>query len=222
MSEYLVIRIDQSQPELATWIAVDSTGARHSEPVIGTLQEAATNVAERRVIVLVPSADVLTTTVDIPVKGARLLAALPFALEEFLAEDIEEERRVFHVGITRASDTTTVVCTAGSESRFVSQLDNARDPDAEPEPAVVARSRSAPRPAPKVDPGDPLRESLRKWRAQKAKEDAVPAYVVFNDRTLDDLVLRRPTDLASLGRCHGIGPAKLDRFGDELLGLLEP
>ena len=66
MSEYLVIRMDQSQPELANWIAVDSTGARRGEPVIGTLQEAAADAGDRDVIVLVPSAEVLTTSVDVP------------------------------------------------------------------------------------------------------------------------------------------------------------
>jgi general secretion pathway protein L len=106
MSEYLVIRIDQSQSELATWIAVDSTGARHGDPMIGTLQEAAADIGERRVIVLVPSAESLTTSVDIPVKGARLLAALPFALEEYLAEDIDELH--FAAGAKRANGRTPV------------------------------------------------------------------------------------------------------------------
>lgn len=106
MSEFLVIRMDQSQPELANWIAVDSTGARLGEPVIGTLQEAAAEVAERNVIVLVPSAEVLTTSVDVPVKGARLQAALPFALEEHVAEDIEDLH--FAAGTKRASGRTPV------------------------------------------------------------------------------------------------------------------
>ena len=106
MSEYLVIRIDQSQNELASWIAVDSTGARRSDPVIGTLQEAAAEIGDRQVIVLVPSAEVLTTSVDIPVKGARLLAALPYALEEFLAEDIDDLH--FAAGTKRTSGSTPV------------------------------------------------------------------------------------------------------------------
>ncbi len=56
----------------------------------GLLLEAVNDVGDRKVIVLVPSADVLTTSVDIPVKGgARLHAALPYALEEHLAEDVE-------------------------------------------------------------------------------------------------------------------------------------
>jgi superfamily II DNA helicase RecQ len=48
----------------------------------------------------------------------------------------------------------------------------------------------------------------------------VPAYVIFTDRTLDDLLERRPTTLAQLGGCHGIGPAKLEAFGPELLAVV--
>ena len=106
MSEYLVIRIDQSQIQLANWIAVDSSGARRSQPAIGTLQEAAADIGEREVIVLVPSAEVLTTSVEIPVKGAKLLAALPFALEEYLAQDIEDLH--FAAGPRRSSGRTPV------------------------------------------------------------------------------------------------------------------
>jgi len=90
MSEYLVIRVGQNQHELAHWIAVDSTGARLGQPESGMLAEATVDVGDRNVIVLVPSAEVLTTSVDIPVKGAKLQAALPYALEEYLAEDIDD------------------------------------------------------------------------------------------------------------------------------------
>ena len=48
----------------------------------------------------------------------------------------------------------------------------------------------------------------------------MPAYVIFTDKTLDDLIERRPTTLAELGACHGIGPAKLEAFGDELLAVI--
>jgi superfamily II DNA helicase RecQ len=45
----------------------------------------------------------------------------------------------------------------------------------------------------------------------------VPAYVVFNDRTLAELVARTPRTLAELAAVPGIGPAKLERYGQELL-----
>ena len=90
MAEFLVIRIGETAEHAADWIAVDSSGARRSQPVSGPLLEAINDVGDRKVIVLVPSAEVLTTSVDIPVKGgAKLQAALPFALEEDLAEDVE-------------------------------------------------------------------------------------------------------------------------------------
>jgi len=106
MSEYLVIRIDQHQSQLAHWIAVDSSGARRSQPLVGTLQEAAADIGDREVIVLVPSAEVLTTSVEIPVKGSKLLAALPYALEEYLAEDVEDLH--FAAGVRRSSGRTPV------------------------------------------------------------------------------------------------------------------
>ena len=90
MAEFLVIRLDADRNKAAHWIAVDSNGTRISQPAAGPLLEAARDIADRAVIVLVPATTVLTTSVDIPVRGgSRLLAALPFALEESLADDIE-------------------------------------------------------------------------------------------------------------------------------------
>ena len=124
MSEFLVIRIDKSQIQLAHWIAVDSTGARRSEPSVGTLHEAAANIGERQVIVLVPSAEVLTTSVDIPVKGARLQAALPYALEEHLAEDVEDLH--FAAGNKRSSGSTPVsVVSHARMEEWIAALDYA-------------------------------------------------------------------------------------------------
>jgi len=102
MAEYLVIRLGEKPQDPCNWIAVDSSGARRSPPVIGPLSEARTDVGERSVIVLVSSVDVLTTTVDIPIRGgAKLQAALPFALEESMADDVDKLH--FAAGIRRGS-----------------------------------------------------------------------------------------------------------------------
>lgn len=106
MSEFLVIRLGSDAAQAAEWIAVDSSGARRSELSSGMLAEAAAHIGEREVIVLVPSAEVLTTSVDIPVRGAKLYAALPFALEEYLADDIENLH--FAAGTRRANGSTPV------------------------------------------------------------------------------------------------------------------
>ncbi len=65
-----------------------------------------------------------------------------------------------------------------------------------------------------------LVEALRTWRREQASQQGVPPYVVFHDRTLLELVQRRPASLAELGGVSGIGAAKLERYGEALLDLL--
>ena len=62
--------------------------------------------------------------------------------------------------------------------------------------------------------------ALKEWRLARARSEEVPAYVVFNDRTLAELATRTPRTLAELSAVPGIGPAKLERYGAELLARL--
>jgi ATP-dependent DNA helicase RecQ len=80
-----------------------------------------------------------------------------------------------------------------------------------------APAPAAPTPE-EVDPD--LLAALKNWRREQAREQAVPPYVVFHDRTLLEIAGRRPTDLASLGQVSGIGQAKLERYGAALLALI--
>jgi DNA helicase-2/ATP-dependent DNA helicase PcrA len=68
---------------------------------------------------------------------------------------------------------------------------------------------------------DPLFEELRAWRRTKARVADVPAYVIFNDQTLRAIAKRQPQNRAQLANISGIGPAKLERFGDEVLDLVK-
>ena len=116
MAEFLVIRLGPDAGQVANWIAVDSNGTRRSPPVSGPLAEAAKDIGERSVIVLVPATETLTTSVNIPVRrGARLLAALPFALEEHLAEDVDTLH--FAAGARRASNLLPVVVVSHERMR---------------------------------------------------------------------------------------------------------
>lgn len=91
MADYLVLKLPSEDWQAADWVAVDSNGARKSEVASGTLEEAAEAGQDLPVIVLVPGADVVATTVDLPIKsGAKLRAAIPFALEDQLASDVED------------------------------------------------------------------------------------------------------------------------------------
>jgi general secretion pathway protein L len=90
MAEFLVIRLGKQSDDPVSWVVAGNDGSRRGAPCYGSLLEAAAETRDRALIVLVPGADVLTLHADIPAKGARLLAALPFALEDQLAEDIDQ------------------------------------------------------------------------------------------------------------------------------------
>jgi len=62
---------------------------------------------------------------------------------------------------------------------------------------------------------------LRAWRTERSKDDGVPPYVVLSDAHLRGIALARPADAAGLLACDGIGPTKLDRYGDAILARLD-
>jgi ATP-dependent DNA helicase RecQ len=66
----------------------------------------------------------------------------------------------------------------------------------------------------------PVFERLRAWRAATAKEQGVPAYVIFHDATLRQIATESPTSLAALGTVSGVGEAKLAKFGQQVLDTL--
>jgi general secretion pathway protein L len=89
MAEYVVIRLGRNPDQEVEWLVADDNGTRRGPLSAGTLGEAAAAVQNRPVIVLLPATETLTTTVDLPIRGARLNAALPYALEEQVAADVD-------------------------------------------------------------------------------------------------------------------------------------
>ncbi|MGH9291659.1 MAG: 3'-5' exonuclease, partial [Acidimicrobiales bacterium] len=214
-----------------------------------------------------------------------------------LATDVEEERRIFHVGLTRASSSVHVVA-GDPPSPFLAELTeerrpttpSAREPSfrsqtplsrrdsgrtkrpntskprrpAKEEPEVVpaidlvfeqgghrhrvvavdaegvltvvggARMRMAygelvivegRRARLVLEPPTPevierARQALRAWRSERAAAEGKPAYVFLHDRTLDALASMVPSSMTALAQVNGIGAAKLESYGDELLALL--
>lgn len=199
-----------------------------------------------------------------------------------LADDIEEERRVLHVGITRGCRRVLVLGDRTRRSPFLDELDGSAPHGHLAAVAPVAAPAGPARKAPEVrttlpaevgqalkvlggyegtveaidDTGVRLRlddggsffvrfgervqldgtpltlarppsplaaaagVALRAWRLERSRADGVPAYVVLSDKHLDGIAERHPTTLAELRACPGIGPAKLDAYGDEILELL--
>ncbi|MEU6576071.1 DNA helicase RecQ [Streptomyces sp. NPDC046805] len=66
----------------------------------------------------------------------------------------------------------------------------------------------------------PAFEALRAWRAEQAREQGVPAYVIFHDATLREIVTTWPRSVAELGTVGGVGEKKLTTYGEGVLGVL--
>jgi DNA helicase-2/ATP-dependent DNA helicase PcrA len=207
-----------------------------------------------------------------------------------LAEDVEEERRLLHVAITRCRDHVTIV-SSEHPSPFVAEL-TTEPPEHLPEPPpraaarVSASSSSSSRDAPDhplldrslvmAVPGLVLVDQGQEWTVTELEPEAAvaerdgavrrfrigskvetagrqrgklgarpggvqeasvvvfdllrsfrdraregkPAYTVFDDKTLAGIATALPADLADLARVKGVGPAKLEQYGDDVLEIV--
>jgi DNA helicase II / ATP-dependent DNA helicase PcrA len=145
----------------------------------------------------------------------RLLdGELPFRSGRAKA-DPQEERRLLYVGLTRARRYLFLTWAVEGRSRpspFLAEmgLSTPRSPKdgSSRQPPIVPAS------------GGALFDRLKDWRRKRAQVDDVPAYVVFHDRTLAEIADRKPGDRADLAAISGVGPAKLERYADEILEIV--
>ena len=122
------------------------------------------------------------------------------------ADALAEERRLLYVGLTRAKRHLTVTW-SGRPSRFLAELE------------LETRAPAAPKAKP-IEPDDPVYETLKRWRLATAKAEERPAYVIFHNTTLAEIVRRAPRSREELAEVPGVGPAKLERYGDDVLAVL--
>ncbi|ASU82715.1 ATP-dependent DNA helicase UvrD2 [Nocardiopsis gilva YIM 90087] len=162
------------------------------------------------------------------------------------SEQVEEERRLFYVGVTRAREYLALSWAlarspGGRKSRKPSRfLDGLR-----PASPSLASSRAERRKQPKVvqcricgntlieaaerklsrcldcpaDYDEELLERLKAWRRETAQEQKVPPYVIFTDATLQAVAEQVPSGVSQLSRISGVGAVKLERYGSAVLAL---
>ncbi len=149
------------------------------------------------------------------------------------ASDIGEERRIFHVALTRCSNTVLVV-TGGPASPFIGETrtrapkppeitsQRKQSPASSQPTSVTATTKAS---SDKIDPEtEPLaayaEKQLKEWRLERCREDKVPAFVVMNNATLNAIARTLPTCDSELLAVDGIGPVRLASYGDDLKKLI--
>ena len=196
-------------------------------------------------------------------------------LPHTLSSDVEEERRIFHVAITRCRKQAVVMADRDEPSPFLDELTGeAKVAATEPQRPVRTKSARS-RTGVEVAPGDRVRVSggyagtvdevdahgiwvgveggallqvrwgeeiitpagrgpltpptegleadadlvarLKAWRLETARSKDVPAYVILHDSTIDTIAATRPDSESALAAVPGIGPAKLEAYGDAII-----
>jgi DNA helicase-2/ATP-dependent DNA helicase PcrA len=168
---------------------------------------------------------------------------LPITYAETPAQ-VEEERRLLYVGMTRARRDLALSWALARQpggrgsrkpSRFLTPL---LPQDALPLPRAArakgarmclecgkplqtaadkTRRRCADCPAPY---DEELFDRLRQWRTERAREEEIAAFMVFSNATLEEIATRRPQSTRELLKVSGVGKEKLQKYGEELLGLV--
>src|SRR5579864_7035395 len=108
MAEWLLLRLPRTAEQTPIWMVVDARGNPAGPPQTGPWSLAAPRAAGRRICVLVPGTDVLLTEPEVPLKaGTKLQQVVPYALEEQLADDIDDLH--FAIGKRAADSSRTPV-----------------------------------------------------------------------------------------------------------------
>lgn len=173
-------------------------------------------------------------------KGTEFDALFLVALEEGLLpisharsqDEIEEERRLLYVGVTRARRHLWLSWARRRPgwrgapqprrpSRFLYNLgEGAPRSGAGAKNAPQRDGRATPQPRASETAEPEVVERLRAWRRARAQQDGVPAYVVFPDAALHELAARRPATVLQLRSVPGFGPKRVERYGTEMLRVL--
>ncbi|MCL8250351.1 ATP-dependent DNA helicase UvrD2 [Aeromicrobium fastidiosum] len=161
-------------------------------------------------------------------------------------EMVEEERRLFYVGVTRARHDLMISWAATRKAggrgnrqptRFLDTLlpagHAARQVSSQARQRKVAKCRVCNTVLAVADRklgrcadcpatyDEELYETLRTWRKEQSTEQGKPAYVVFTDATLQAIAESKPSDADALAKVPGVGPAKIEQYGEAVLDLVQ-
>lgn len=128
----------------------------------------------------------------------------------------EEERRLFYVALSRAKKNLYMTYCGKNPTRFINQKMLETIGGKTSQPSIADYNAAA-----KLQSHSSDKLSMLKvWRKETAQRLNLPAYIIMHDRTLMEIIEMNPVDVEDLKNVRGIGPAKLERYGEEIINIL--
>lgn len=198
-----------------------------------TMQDFVDELKRRAAEVNPPNTDAVTLSSLHAAKGLEWDAVFLTGMHEGLMpisyatspDQVEEERRLMYVGITRAKQHLRISAVGGEgrrarkRSRFLTSI--WPEQDSRPVSRATSYRRRAKEESEAFARDYPedvaLLRALKEWRSAKAQETGKPAYTIFHDTTLRSIAISKPATLSQLGHIGGIGATKLARWGEDVL-----
>ncbi len=122
----------------------------------------------------------------------------------------EEERRLFYVAMSRAKKSLYLTYTGKNPTNFVTKdvLELIQDKKIKMQTKV------------KINSSSDILTRLKDWRREISTQQGLPAFIIMHDKTLVDLAQKMPSTIRELKTVHGMGPNKINRYGEEILSII--
>jgi len=156
------------------------------------------------------------SSINFPCKGSEHPVIAMVKIEEYDKE--EEERRIFYVAMSRAKKSLYLTHSGKNPTYFISnkmkkifeniEVKTKKNLKIESNSKFISNQFS-----------DTI-NNLKEWRSQLGKELNIPAFVIMNDRSLNDVAEKMPKDSEELEKIYGFGPFKSSKYGEDILKIV--
>jgi superfamily I DNA/RNA helicase len=157
------------------------------------------------------------TTQNFPCRGSEHPIIEMVKVEEYDKE--EEERRLFYVAMSRAK--TNLYLTYSKKPTYFIKDNMIKIIKNLPVSKNQTSTKKEETTQPLTNEDQNLNNKLKSWRKETATEQNLPAYCIINNKTIEEITINKPQDFHDLEKIHGIGEQKIEKYGSQILRIIE-
>ena len=160
---------------------------------------------------------------NFPCKGSEHPVIEMVKVDEYDKE--EEERRLFYVAMSRAKESLYLSYSGKNPTYFITDdmleiIEEDSKQNFESLSAGVDKTKQKGKAGFTLSKSSDMITRLKDWRKQLSREQGVPAYIILHDRTIIDIAIKNPLTKEDLEKVMGLGPAKIMKYGDDILSMV--